>query len=68
MSVLVGTLEVLSEGRIQGASIWVVRKYTEFNEDEGPPKLDPIIRTSVGQLKVPIREGYIPTPTLPVAS
>ena len=68
MSVLTGTLEVLDEGRIQGSSIWVLRKDTKFDEDESPPKLDPIIRMDAGQLKVPIREGYIPTPTFPVAS
>ena len=44
-----------------------MRKETEFNEDEAPPKLDPIIRMGVGKIKVPIRDGYIPTPTLPVA-
>ena len=67
MLVLVGTLKVLSEGRIQGYSIWVVKKDTEVNDDEAPPKLYPIIRTGAGQLKVPIRDGYIPTLTLPVA-
>ena len=43
-------------------------KDTEFKEDESPPKLDPIITTGAWQLKVPKREGYIPTPTLLVAS
>ena len=63
MLVSMGTLEVLGEGRIQGSSIWVVRKDTKFDEDEAPPKLDPIIRTGAGQLKVTISEGYIPTLT-----
>ena len=67
MFVSIGPTEELDEGRIQGSSIWVVRKYTEFNEDEAPQKLDPIISMDVGQLKVSIREGYIPTSTLPVA-
>ena len=44
-----------------------MEKDIEFDEDEAPPKLDPIIRMGAGQLKVHIREGYIPTPTLPVA-
>ena len=67
MFVSTGTLKVLGEGRIQGSSIWVVQKDTEFNKDDAPPKLDQIIITGVGQIKVPIREGYIPTPTLLVA-
>ena len=67
MLVSVGTLEVLNGGRIQGYSIWVVQKDIEFHEDESPSKLDPIIRTGAGQLNVPIRDGYITTPTLPVA-
>ena len=41
-----------------------MRKDTEFDEDEAPPKLDPIIGTGAGQLKVHIIEGYIPTATL----
>ena len=31
-----------------------------------PPRLDPIIRMGIGQLKVHMREGYIPTPTFSV--
>ena len=45
-----------------------MRKDTDFNEDEAPLKLDPIIRMGAGQLKVPIRDGYIPTLTLPVVA
>ena len=66
MSISIGLFEGLSDGRIQGSSIWVVKKDTKFNEDEAPLKLDPIIRMGSGQLNVPIRDGYIPTPTLPV--
>ena len=68
MSISIGLLKGLGVGRIQGSSIWEVRKYTELNEDEAPPKLDPIIRMGVGQLKVTIKDGYMPTPTLLVAS
>ena len=68
MSVSIGLFKGLGEGRIHGFSIWVVQKDTEFNEDEAPPKLDPIIRTGAGQLKFPIRDGYMATPTLPVSS
>ena len=67
MSIFIGPFEGLGGGRSQGYSIWVVRKDTEFNEDEAPLKQDSIIRMGAGQLKVPIRDGYMPTPTLPVA-
>ena len=67
MSILIGPFKGLGEGRIQGYSIWIVQKDTEFNEDEAAPKLALIIRMGAGQLKVPIRDGYIPTPTLLVA-
>ena len=42
-------------------------KGTDLTDVEAPSKLDPIMRTGAGQLKVPMRDGYIPTPTLPVA-
>ena len=65
-SISIGLFERIGVGRIQGSSIWEVQKDTEFNEDEAPSKLDLIIRTGAGQLNFPIRDRYIPTPTLPV--
>jgi len=44
-----------------------VRKDTDFVDLEAPPTLDPTMRIGAEQLKVPIRDGYIPTPTLPVS-
>ena len=66
MSVSIGPFERLGVGRIQGSSIWEVQKDTEFNEDEAPPKLYLITITGAGQLNVPRRDRYIPTPTLPI--
>ena len=45
----------------------VVRKDTDLIDDKASLELEPIIRIGVGQLKLPIRDGYMPTPTLPVA-
>ena len=60
------SLEVLGEGRVQGSSICEVRKGTELNDVESLPRLEPIIRMGATQLKFPINEGYMPTPTLSV--
>ena len=60
------SLKVLEEGRVQGFSICEVRKGIELNDVEALPRLEPIIRTRAGQLKVPINEGYMPTPTFSV--
>ena len=61
-----GSHEGFGVGRIQGSSIWVVRKDTDLTDDEASLELDPIIRTGAEQLKLPMRDGYMPTPTLPV--
>ena len=44
-----------------------MRKDIDLIDVEASPELDPIIRIDVGQLKLPMRDGYMPTPTLPVA-
>ena len=61
-----GSLKVLGEGIIQGYSIWVVQKDTEVVDVEASSEQDPIMRIGAGQLKLPMRDGYMPTPTLPV--
>ena len=66
MLVLTSSRDVLSVGRIQGYFIWVVRKDTEVVDVEASLEQDPIMRIDAGQLKLPMRDGYMPTPTLPV--
>ena len=61
------SLEVLGEGRIQGSSIWVVRKDTKVVDVKASSEQDPIMRIGAGQLKLPMRDGYMPIPTLLVA-
>ena len=43
-----------------------MRKDIDLTDVEASLELDPIIRIGAGQLKLPIRDGYMPTPKLPV--
>ena len=66
MPILVGleySSEVLGEGRVQGSSKCEMRNGFELNDDDSLPRLEPIVRIGVEILKVPIKYGYIPTPT-----
>ena len=67
MSVLMSSHEGFGVGIIQGSSIWFMQKDTDLTDNEASPELDPIIRMGAEQLKLPMRDGYMPTPTLPVA-
>ena len=66
-SVSMGSHEGFGVGRIQGSSIWFVQKDTDLIDEKSSPEQDPIIRMGAGQPKLPIRDGYMPTPTLLVA-
>ena len=44
-----------------------MRKYIDVVDVEASSELDLIMRIGAGQLKLPMRDGYMPTPTLPVA-
>ena len=44
-----------------------ITKDIDLIDVEASQELEPIIRIGAGKLKLPMRDGYMPMPTLPVA-
>ena len=62
------SFEVLEKGRFIGLSKYIVQNGTKLTSDESLPGVDLIAKIGFEILKVPIKYGYILTPTFSVVS